>query len=115
VRNRRSNIYVEIGGQRMVLKDACSHLGISYDAVQSRIKKLGWSAERALSTPVQDRHLPKHALAECGHADWRRCQYCRQYDAPVNLHIDTKSLYHLACRNAHYRATYRATHPKGTV
>jgi hypothetical protein len=113
VRNRRCSIWVDVGGERLVLKDACDRLGLSYMLVQSRMKKQGWSWERAITTPVIDRQSPADALAQCGNPAWLRCNYCRTYDDPVQLHVDTKSIYHRACRNAHYRATYRAK--KGTA
>lgn len=35
-----------------VLKHACARLGISYQTVHSRIKKFGWSVEKAVETPL---------------------------------------------------------------
>lgn len=35
-----------------VLKHACERLGISYQTVHSRIKKFGWSVEKAVETPL---------------------------------------------------------------
>lgn len=36
-------------------------------------------------------HLQQRALAECGHADWRKCGFCKQWDAPENLYIPPNS------------------------
>jgi hypothetical protein len=107
VRNRRCSIYVEVAGERMVLKDACARLALSYDAIQPRMKRLGWSFEKAISTPIKDVHRAARAMDECGRPNWRRCQYCKQYDDTARLDIDAHhNIYHRACRNAHYRAVY---------
>ena len=41
------------------------------------------------------------ALRACGHVTWRKCRYCKQYDDPINLHIDHKSssAHHQGCQN----------------
>jgi hypothetical protein len=39
------------------------------------------------------------ALKACGHADWRKCKYCHEYDAPTNLYINGSTVYHRVCRN----------------
>lgn len=51
-RNKRNNLFVTINGNKMVLIDACRKANLSYNAIRARITKLGWSADRALSTPV---------------------------------------------------------------
>ena len=43
-------------------------------------------------------HRRANALDACGHADWRRCHHCGNYDSPENLRISTSTVYHLACR-----------------
>lgn len=57
-------------------------------------------------------HRRMRALKACGHASWRKCRHCKQYDAPDNLTIcdyhgnDKRSnfsiAYHLKCVNEHY-------------
>lgn len=47
-RNRRSNIIIEYRGERKVLKDWCSILGLKYHTVFARIRYYGWTVERAL-------------------------------------------------------------------
>lgn len=40
------------------------------------------------------------ALAACGNADWRLCQYCKTWDAPENLYFrsgDQKGARHRHC------------------
>ncbi len=49
-RNKRSNIYVEINGKRMILKDWCREFNLSYKNVHKRIKYLKWNAVKALTT-----------------------------------------------------------------
>lgn len=50
-RNRRSNRYITIDGQRMSVPDACEMLGLNYGVVNNRLKR-GWSLPDAL-TPLQ--------------------------------------------------------------
>lgn len=52
--------------------------------------------------PDQNYHMLLHrrarALDECGHADWRKCWICKQYDSPENLAFNGISkIYHRAC------------------
>jgi hypothetical protein len=50
-------------------------------------------------------HIRQRALKECGHANWRKCQFCKQYDDPKNMTTykrygrkgGTKS-FHMKCR-----------------
>lgn len=49
-------------------------------------------------------HQRARALAACGHADWRKCNYCKEYDHPESLVFPKSgrgSIYHKACRNEH--------------
>lgn len=39
------------------------------------------------------------ALKACGHAYWRKCCYCHQYDAPENLYIGGDHALHRQCQN----------------
>lgn len=48
-KNRRTTIFVN--GE--CLKDVCNKLGIKYKMVHYRIKTLGWTIERALTTPAK--------------------------------------------------------------
>ena len=57
--NKQDTVYVELNGERMALSQAAEKLHMNYGTLNSRINKLHWSIERALSTPVRD----------CG---WRR-------------------------------------------
>lgn len=43
-------------------------------------------------------HTRTASLKACGHASWRRCIFCRVYDAPENLviHLDGQA-YHRKC------------------
>lgn len=59
-------------------------------------------------------HRRMDAFEACGHYDWRRCNICKEYDAPDRLFINAKGTeaYHRACSNEYLRA-YRAT-PEGS-
>lgn len=44
-------------------------------------------------------HQRERALKECGHANWRKCKFCKKYDDPINLYISPsrKNVYHRIC------------------
>jgi hypothetical protein len=50
-------------------------------------------------------HRRLKALRECGHATWRKCSFCKQYDDPEALVIGkrqktgSQKIYHRECRN----------------
>lgn len=44
-------------------------------------------------------HQRYRALKGCGHPDWRKCSFCKQYDDPQNLRIIDRRVYHLVCRH----------------
>ena len=50
-RNKRNNRIVTVGGESAPLVVWCERTGITVDRAYARIRK-GWSAERAVSTPV---------------------------------------------------------------
>lgn len=58
--NRRNCIYVEEGGERITLKEACRRRNLTYRPIVKRIQYRGWSIERALSEPL---HTPKRVTA----------------------------------------------------
>ena len=48
------------------------------------------------------------ALRECGHADWLKCEFCKQYDDPSKMYVratgNPRPLhFHRNCRNLHAR------------
>lgn len=48
-RNKRSNLVVTHRGVTACLTEHCEHLGLNYEKVRQRLKKLGWTAERAFA------------------------------------------------------------------
>lgn len=49
-------------------------------------------------------HQRMRAKAACGHADWRRCVYCKEYDDPENLYVYSSAYAsHRECNNADQR------------
>lgn len=42
-------------------------------------------------------HRRIRAYAACGHAEWRKCVHCKQYDDPKNLGICGNTVYHREC------------------
>ena len=50
-RNQRRSVYIELGGRRELLIDACGRYGLPLGLVYGRLKN-GWSIETALSTPA---------------------------------------------------------------
>lgn len=56
-------------------------------------------------------HLRSDALKASGNADYRRCTFCKEWDAPKNLTFASSGtrnkspkIYHASCRSAHRRA-----------
>ncbi|MGO9374045.1 MAG: HNH endonuclease [Syntrophobacteraceae bacterium] len=46
------------------------------------------------------------AYFACGHADWRKCQFCKRYDDPENLKQYGKHSMHSECCNKYQREYY---------
>jgi len=46
-------------------------------------------------------HQRMRAIKACGHASWRKCQYCKQWDDPKNLYIKCHLVAHKSCVNYH--------------
>lgn len=56
LRNQSRNRRLTLNGETYCLADWAERLGISRFAIRSRIVSLGWSVERALTTPVRPIH-----------------------------------------------------------
>lgn len=52
-RNRRNTLYVPYKGENRLLIELCEKHNMPYKIVWMRIYKLGWSIEKALTTPVR--------------------------------------------------------------
>ncbi|HDR9834275.1 TPA: HNH endonuclease [Burkholderia multivorans] len=65
--------------------------------------------ENLVICPDQAYHSLLHqraaAFDACGHANWRKCRYCQQWDDPDNLYVHPATVYHLHCRRENYRLT----------
>lgn len=61
-RNRSSALFVEFRGNRRLLIELCEEHHVSYNLVFGRIRKLGWSVEKALTTPSLRAKQSRHAL-----------------------------------------------------
>jgi len=64
-------------------------------------------------------HSRTEACEACGHADWRRCEYCHAWDSPVHV-IETKPArnhHHRQCRNEYgrRRRALRRPHTRGST
>ena len=75
--------------------------------------RLNNAPENLVICTSQAEHLAIHrrerALAACGNAEWLRCAYCKQYDAPENLALvrSGRNGYHRSCANERRRAIRR--------
>jgi len=52
--NTRRNHYVEYNGERRTISEWADHLGMPYNTLNQRFWR-GWSAEKALTTPLKSR------------------------------------------------------------
>lgn len=57
-RNKRDNVWVTMQGRKMILKDWCKELGIHPSTVYRRLSR-GYSAEAALTAPMEQKRHPK--------------------------------------------------------
>lgn len=57
-------------------------------------------------------HQRTDAYRACGHADWRKCHICKQYDAPGRLrfYLPSGLVRHIACWRERYRQQREAHH-----
>lgn len=53
--NRRSNHRVSFNGLTLTIAEWADRTGLGYEVIKQRLGKLGWTAERALTTPVGTR------------------------------------------------------------
>lgn len=46
-------------------------------------------------------HVRMRALKACGHANWVKCEYCHQWDDPINMYVrkGRSGGYHNKCAN----------------
>lgn len=52
-------------------------------------------------------HVRLEAFKACGDVTWRKCQFCKTYDAPERMYVTKKMVYHRDCLAA-YRREQRA-------
>jgi hypothetical protein len=48
-------------------------------------------------------HQREKAYRACGHANWRKCQFCKQYDGPNKMYITKNHSYHNYCINEYHK------------
>jgi hypothetical protein len=51
-------------------------------------------------------HVRTRALKSSGHASWRKCRICKEYDKPENMYIDEHQSYHARCLNVYQNRRY---------
>ena len=54
-RNYGRNVWIEYEGRRVLIGDLAAEHGLPADLVKNRVRRYGWSIEKALSTPVLSR------------------------------------------------------------
>jgi hypothetical protein len=58
--NTRATVFVSVGGESMPMKRACEKLGVHYQSAHSRMRRLGISAEEAIT--MKHRRSPSRVL-----------------------------------------------------
>ena len=62
-RNKRSNAFLELNGERKLLCEWAQQYGLRPSLICNRMNKLGWSVERAITTPADSsRFKPRTGL-----------------------------------------------------
>ena len=60
--------------------------------------------------PSRSYHMLLHqrinAKNACGNPNWRKCNYCKKYDAPEKLKIKKQTVYHSNCVNRYNLKRY---------
>ena len=51
--NKRNNHLLTYNGETLTIAQWAGKLGVNYFSLHDRITKLGWSAEKAISTPMK--------------------------------------------------------------
>lgn len=81
-RNRRSNVWIGLGGESRTLAEWCELLGMPRDTVRKRLAA-GWPPEEAFSVPVRRKAQKGDSsdqgnCADCGKAGvyGKRCKSC---------------------------------------
>lgn len=65
-RNRRTTFWVTYQGEKMSLAEAAEIAGLPYKQVHYRIKRNGWSVEKALSIPIRGKSTLRMKCEELG-------------------------------------------------
>ena len=52
-------------------------------------------------------HRRERAFKACGHAHWRKCQFCKNHDDPLNLYINEDTIFHKHCASMYYKKKYQ--------
>lgn len=55
-RNKNNNVFFEYNGEKLVLADWSKRCGIKRVTLWKRINIMGWSLEKALTTPTNNKH-----------------------------------------------------------
>jgi hypothetical protein len=63
MRNRRSNTFLELNGERKLLCEWATQYGISAALICNRMNKMSWSVERAITTPAdKSKYTPRSGM-----------------------------------------------------
>ncbi len=61
-KNRRTTVWVQVGDDMLCLKDACTKLHLSYNAIHRRVSVYGYPPEEAISFPVAHREHKRYLI-----------------------------------------------------
>ena len=83
-------------GRKLGPQEVVHH--INRDKLDNRIENLLLLPDRAAHRKV---HQWEDAYQVSGHHHWRKCKYCKEYDAPENMYISPggRAVYHRECHN----------------
>lgn len=52
--NKRNNVYLEYNGMKKSITEWEKYLGLKEGVIKARVQRLGWTAEKAITTPVKE-------------------------------------------------------------
>lgn len=92
--NKRNNHLLTFQERSQTMAQWCSELGLSYTVVRSRLNRLGWSVEKALTIPVASDHRGHSKLRSTDIPQIRAMRKAKigQIEVATRFHVSTATI-----------------------